>query len=223
MKHRCFVTGTDTGVGKTQVSCALLRALAARGLAPFAFKPFESGMASFDAPGDSLALRAAAGGWQPLDTISLFRFRAPLAPGIAARVERRPTSWARVLKTFAGFGPGPGVVEGAGGLHVPLDARHDVVDLMAALRLPVVVVARASLGTVNHTTLTLSALAARRLKVAGVVLVHTQPADEASRYNRAELERRFPRTRFLGPVPFEPDAARRARAFDRVVAPLVTG
>ncbi|MBL8922044.1 MAG: dethiobiotin synthase [Myxococcaceae bacterium] len=221
MARRFFVTGTDTGVGKTQVSCALLRALARQGASPFAFKPFESGMSSLDAPGDSLALQAAAGGWQSLDTISLFRFRAPLAPGIAAKVERRPTSWARLLKRFSAFGRRPGVVEGAGGLHVPLDARHDVIDLMEALRLPVVVVARAGLGTVNHTTLTLDALAAHRLGVAAVVLVHTQPADEASRYNPAELQRRFPRVRFLGPVPFERDGAKRARAFDRVTAGLV--
>lgn len=218
---RFFVTGTDTGVGKTQVSCALLRAMAARGLEPFAFKPFESGMASLDAPGDGRALRAAAGGWQPLETVSLFRFHAPLAPGIAAKLERRSTSWRRVLETFASFGLRAGVVEGAGGLRVPLDAKRDVIDAIEALRLPAVVVARASLGTLNHTTLTLEALAARRLKVAAVVLVHTQPPDEASRHNLEALTTRFPRVRFLGPVPFERSAAKRARAFDRIVAPLV--
>ncbi len=217
---RYFVTGTDTGVGKTEVACALLRAL--RAWRPFAFKPYESGMASLDAPGDSARLREAGGGWQGLETISLWRFRAALAPGIAARLEGRRPSWRRTLAAFRAFGPTrPGVVEGAGGLFVPLDARHDVVDLMVALRLPAVVVARAGLGTVNHTSLTLEALRRRRVPVAAVVLVQGAPGrDPSIRHNRQELERRYSWIRFLGPVRYEADPRRRARLFDRAVRSL---
>ncbi|MBM4780128.1 MAG: dethiobiotin synthase [Archangiaceae bacterium] len=222
MTPRYFVTGTDTGVGKTQVSAALLRLMVKRGHRPFAFKPFESGMASLDAPGDGLALQQAGGAWQPLETVSLFRFKAPLAPAMAAKRERRATSWRAVRSTFQSFGDGAGVVEGAGGLRVPLDSRHDVIDAIEALKLPVVVVARSALGTINHTTLTLEALAARRLRVAAVVMVSSQPTvDPSVALNKAELEARFPRVRFLGPVPFLEAALLRARAFERALSTLV--
>jgi len=219
---RFFVTGTDTGVGKTQVSAALLRVMAARGLEPFAFKPFESGLVSLSRPGDGLTLQQAAGGRQPLETVTLFRFHAPLAPAMAAKVERRATSWRAVSRVFRSFGARPGVVEGAGGLHVPLDATHDVIDALHEFGLPAVVVARAGLGTINHTALTLEALAARRLAVAAVVLVHaTKREDPSAPLNRSELERRFPRVRFLGPVAYAGRATDRRAAFDAAVAPLV--
>lgn len=219
---RFFVTGTDTNVGKTQVSAALLRAMVHRGLEPFAFKPFESGMASLEAPSDSTALRQAAGSRQPLDTISLFRFTAPLAPGIAARLENKKTSWKQMLRVFRSFGRRPGVVEGAGGLFVPLDERHDVIDAIEALKLPAIVVARAGLGTINHTVLTVRELLAREVRVHAVVLVRTAPGPDVSiRDNRAELERRFPRLTFVGPVPYRRAPAQRAQAFDAAIAQLL--
>jgi dethiobiotin synthetase len=217
-----FVTGTDTGVGKTQVSASLLRLMAKKGLEPFAFKPFESGIGSRDSMTDGLTLQRAAGGWQPLETVTLFRFRAPLAPGIAAKLERQKTSWKSVMSTFRGFGKRAGIVEGAGGLFVPLDDSHDVIDAIEAFRLPVVVVARAGLGTINHTTLTLQALAKRRLGVAAVVLVHSSSeVDASARHNRPELMRRFPRIRFLGPVLFERIVERRGALFDTALTNLV--
>lgn len=217
---RFFVTGTDTNVGKTEVSIALLQLLAERGHQPFAFKPWESGG---DArTGDAARLQRAAGSWQPLETVCLYRFTHPLAPGIAAKLERKRTDWKRVLATLRSFGARPGVVEGAGGLHVPLDARHDVADLVRAAKLPVIVVARAGLGTINHTSLTLDALARLGARVAAVVLVQAVPGEDASiPYNRPELEARYPRARFIGPVPFIRPAARRQRALRKALEPLV--
>ena len=209
MTQRFFVTGTDTGVGKTQVSAALLQLMAARELRPFAFKPYESG-GSLEAS-DSVRLQRAAGGHQPLSTVCCYRFNAPLAPMMAARLERKRTSWARVLRTFASF-EGAGVVEGAGGVQVPLDARHDVIDLIAALGAPVVLVARAGLGTVNHTSLTLQALERRGLEVAALVLMQaTRSPDHSVKYNRAELTRRFPGLPIAGPIPYLPAPERLAR------------
>jgi dethiobiotin synthetase len=188
-----------------------------RGLQPFAFKPCESGDSA-----DSDALRAAAGGWQTRESICLYRFRAPLAPAMAARAERRRVDWTQLLSGFRALGAGPGVVEGAGGLFVPLDDRHDVIDLIAATRLPVVLVARAGLGTINHTVLSLQALAARRITVAAVALIQARPGAEPSlTTNRAELERRFPELRFFGPVRFEPDAGGRRRLLGRALSSLV--
>jgi dethiobiotin synthetase len=215
--RRFFVTGTDTGVGKTEVSAALLSALAARGERPFAFKPCESG-----GTGDSEALWDAAGRWQARETVVVYRFRAPLAPALAARAEDTRVDWRRLLAGFRALGPGPGVVEGAGGLFVPLDERHDVIDLIAATALPVVLVARAGLGTLNHTVLSLRALAQRRLTVAAVVLSQgTSDADPSVATNLPELERRFPRLRFVGPVGFEPEAGRRRALLQKALAELV--
>lgn len=211
-----FVTGTDTGVGKTQVSVALLEVLAVRGLAPFALKPYESG-----GTGDRDALWRAAGAWQRKSDVCLYRYAKPLAPGLAAP-KGRAGNPRRVLPLLRRFSAHPLVVEGAGGLYVPLTPRHDVIDLAAMVKLPVVVVARAGLGTINHTTLTLNALLERRLDVAGVVLVQAvRGKDESIPGNRPELERRFPRLRFLGPVPFVANVARRRAALRAAVTPLV--
>ncbi len=210
---RYFVTGTGTGVGKTEAACALLSLLNH----PWAYKPCESG-----GTGDARALRQAGGGWQQLDTICRYRFKAPLAPYLAARQERRRVDFQQLIDGFHALGDGPGVVEGAGGLHVPLTARHDVIDLMEALDLPVVLVARASLGTINDTTLSLNAMFARQLEAAAVVLVQATPhADASVKLNRVELQRRFPGTRFLGPVPFSADAKRRRALLRRALQPLV--
>lgn len=214
---RFFVTGTDTGVGKTEVSAALLSSMVARGLRPFAFKPCESG-----GNADSENLWKAAGGWQSRQSVCLYRFRAPLAPSLAARAERKRVDWKRLLSGFAQLGEGPGVVEGAGGLFVPLDDRHDVIDLIEATGLPVVLVARAGLGTINHTTLSLQALASRKLPVAGVVLSQATRGRELSLpTNRPELERRFPKVKFFGPVKFVPHEDRRRALLSKTLAPLL--
>jgi dethiobiotin synthetase len=216
MAVRLFVTGTDTGVGKTEVAAALLATLAAQGESPLAFKPYESG------PGeDARRLRAAGGGHQPLAHVSCYRFRAPLAPGLAARLEGRRTSLARVERAFRALGPGSLVVEGAGGLFVPLEPRHDVIHLLVRLGLPAVLVARAGLGTINHTTLSLLALEAAQVPVAAVVLVQATPGrDPSVRWNQPELRRRFPRVTVLGPVPFLKDPRRRQAALQAAVATL---
>jgi dethiobiotin synthetase len=212
-----FVTGTDTGVGKTQVSVALLEVLAARGLRPFAMKPYESG-----GTGDADALWRAAGAWQRKADVCLYRFARPMAPGLASP-RGRVGDPRRVLPVLRRYSAHPWVVEGAGGLYVPLTPRHDVVDLAEMVGLPAVVVARAGLGTINHTTLTLQALAARGLEVAGVVLVQAVRGEDVSiPANRPELERRFPGVRFLGPAPFIGQVARRRAALRALVAPLVT-
>jgi dethiobiotin synthetase len=217
MPVRLFITGTDTGVGKTEVGCALLSLMLDRGLLPFALKPYQSGGGD-----DARALWEAAGGWQRLETVCLHRLKTPLAPGIAARIERRRPSWAKATRAIEEFASMSGIIEGAGGLCVPLDPRHDVADLIRAYRLPVVVVARAGLGTINHTALTLDALEAMGASIAGVVLVRSSPGDDPSiPFNRPELERRFRERHFVGPVPYVIDPRERRQALKRALAPLV--
>jgi dethiobiotin synthetase len=154
--------------------------------------------------------------------VCLYRFKAPLAPALAARRERRRVDWNRLLTGFGELGEGPGVVEGAGGLFVPLDARHDMIDLIEVTGLPVVLVARAGLGTINHTVLSLHALQARRIPVAAVVLCQaTRGLDPSVVTNRPELERRFPRVTFLGPVPFVAQRTRLRARLLQLCAPLL--
>jgi dethiobiotin synthetase len=219
---RYFVTGTDTAVGKTEVAAALLSLMADAGLAPGALKPYESGCVDVERPADALALRAAARSEDALGKISLHRFRARLAPGIAAERLGLNPSWTETLKAFRAFQGRALVVEGAGGLLVPLDRRHQVIDLVAATRLPVILVARACLGTLNHTGLSLEALRARRLRVRAVVLVHVSAARDASvRDNARWLERRDG-VEVLGPVPFLSDAVERRAAFRKQLRPLLS-
>jgi dethiobiotin synthetase len=216
-----FVTGTDTGVGKTQASCALLSLLADAGLKPQGFKPYESGCSSLSAPSDALALRAAARSELPVDALCPHRFRAPLAPGVAARRLHHEPDWNTTLAAWERLRHGPVVVEGAGGLFVPIDSRRDVIDLISALQLPVLLVARAGLGTLNHTALSLRALAERGITVRAILLSRGTPSrDPSERDNRLLLEERHG-FRVLGPVPFLRDSRRRHAAFRAALRPLV--
>lgn len=168
-----FVTGTDTGVGKTLVACALLRGLRARGIDAGGVKPVETGVGDAG-PADARALRAAADDADPLDDVCPQRFALPAAPTVAASAEgRRVELWAiqRACERVAARHECV-VVEGAGGLLVPLTQELCMADLARQLELPALVVARAALGTINHTLLTLEAAVARGLSIAGVVVSH---------------------------------------------------
>jgi len=219
---RVFVTATDTGVGKTEVASALLSLLADAGLSPAPFKPYESGCSRLSRPADALELRAAARSTDPLDRVCVHRFRAPLAPGVAAARLGQVPELRAVLAAYRSFADRPLVAEGAGGLLVPLDPRRDMIDLVEALALPVVLVARAGLGTLNHTGLSLQLLATRSIPVRAVVLSCGSPArDPSIEDNAAWLSRRH-EVPVLGPVPYIADPARRRRAFREVVRPLLT-
>lgn len=218
---RLFVTGTDTGVGKTEVACALLSLLAEAGLRPTAMKPYESGCADWHRPPDAMALKAAARCDDPLDRICPYRYRAPLAPGVAAARRRESPSFARVLALARSFGRRPLVLEGAGGLFVPIDARRDIIDLIEALNMPVLLVARAGLGTLNHTGLSLEALARRGIAVRAVLLTKSTDASDPSERDNPEWLRRRHGVPVLGPVPYVPDPVRRRAAYRRRLGPLL--
>jgi dethiobiotin synthetase len=197
-----FVAGTDTGVGKTQVARALCELLARRGLRPLALKPCETGCDP-DAPPDALALREACGSAQPLDRVCPYRFRMPAAPLIAAEAEGRSVDLAVIegLVERAGYEGVPIVVEAAGGLLVPL-ARPLLtnLDLIERLRLPVVLVARAGLGTLNHSALSFRALS--RVEVAAIVLNRTSAQDDPSVESNPRWVAALTGARVLGPTPF---------------------
>lgn len=156
-----FVTGTDTGVGKTLISAALCAALGAA-----YWKPLQTGAADGD---NDTAEVARLVGLRPEQVFAPARVYAdPSAPERAAALEGQNVTLADVLPHLPAARPL--IVEGAGGVLVPINAHETMLDLMAALAFPVVVVARSTLGTINHTLLTVRAVRERGLAVAGVVL-----------------------------------------------------
>jgi dethiobiotin synthetase len=173
-----FVTGTDTGVGKTLVACALARGLRARGLDVGVMKPVETGVGA-DGPRDAHALREAAGSEQdPLELVCPFALALPAAPTVAAAAEGRTIGLETIRRAFATLAARHAylVVEGAGGLLVPVTGDASMADVAGELGLSVLVVARARLGTINHTLLTLEAVRVRGLTIAGVVISHADGA-----------------------------------------------
>lgn len=213
-----FVTGTDTGVGKTAVTCALVRALRGLGLEVGAMKPVESGCAELHGalvPEDGLALQAAAGGGDPLELVTPYRLRAPLAPGLAAAAEGVDVSFDRIeaaLGQLCVRHPDGVLVEGAGGLLVPLEpGLQSVADLAVRLGLPVLVVARPGLGTVNHTALTIEALSLRGLACVGVLLNDAMGAQDPSVATNARTIERVADVPVIATLPHLPGAPFQAR------------
>jgi len=219
---RLFVTGTDTGVGKTEAACALLALLADAGLRPAPMKPYESGCIDWRRPGDAVTLKAAARCDDSLAHVCPYRYRAPLAPGVAAARRNETPSFARVLALARSFGRRPLVIEGAGGLFVPIDARRDIIDLIAALNVPVLLVARAGLGTLNHTGLSLDALARRHIVVRAVLLTKVTAARDPSEQDNAEWLSQRHGVRVLDPVPYVRSAVRRRAAYRQALRPLLS-
>ncbi len=190
----CFVTGTDTAVGKTVVAAAIVAGLRRRGVAVRAFKPLITGL---DDPPDPVwppdhELLARISGATPQETI-LAAYGPAVSPHLAAELTGTPPlSPARVAAgVIAAAGASETlVVEGVGGLLVPLGPDGDVRDLAVALGLALVVVARPGLGTINHTLLTLEAARGAGLRVAGVVLTPwPERPDALLRSNRETIER----------------------------------
>lgn len=187
-----FVTGTDTGVGKTWTACTVLHSLRESGHRVGAYKPVCSGAESA-ADGrliwsDAELLRAAAGGEWPLDCVCPQRFAAALSPPAAAAEEGTTVDWNQALQGVDWWQERVDclVVEGAGGLLCPLTDDRTIADLAAELRFPMLIVAADRLGTINHTLLTLEVARSRRLAVAGVVLCRTQPTCDDSAATNAE-------------------------------------
>ncbi len=193
-----FVTGTDTGIGKTHVASLIVRQLVSSGVRVGVYKPVCSG-AEFDSNGlarwdDIERLRdAVQGDWHVNalsgelraperlsdDAICPQRFLAPLAPPLAARAEGRTVDLALLESGADHWSAGADVliVEGAGGLLAPVSATTSVGDLARQFDYPLIIVARCGLGTINHTLLTIEAAQRRGLRVAGIVLNQARPED----------------------------------------------
>jgi dethiobiotin synthetase len=182
-----FITGTDTGVGKTYFTSLLTRALRKRSVPAIPLKPISAGDRT-----DSIILSEATGGEISPVEINPVHFPAPLSPYAASMVEGHPFPWGilreRMVKLAQNY-QGPFLVEGVGGWRVPLDSSLGIREWAQELSLPVVVVARNSLGTLNHTLLTVDSIRQSNLTLLGVVLNDTSPKpDDSSVTNPALLE-----------------------------------
>jgi dethiobiotin synthase len=192
MLRGLFITGTDTGVGKTAVSAALLHRY--RGVAPLRYwKPVQTGIELDD---DTAMVRClAACPEEQILTVGV-RLPHPVSPHLAAKLAGVTITIESLQRFLPPRAEGwRWAVEGAGGALVPLNGSDLMIDLMSALALPVVLVARSSLGTINHTLLTLEALRARSLSVAGVVMTGEKNAP-----NRNAIEH-YGRVPVLGEMP----------------------
>jgi dethiobiotin synthetase len=191
-----FVTGTGTDVGKTFVTAALVRHLRNAGRTVDAFKPVVSGFQPADVAGSDPAVLLGALGRpvtsDAVERIAPWRFAAPLSPDLAARAEGRAIDFNALVEFSrdAAYGRGTVFIEGVGGIMVPLDQTHTVLDWMSALRIPVLLVAGSYLGTISHTLTALHVLAQRNLDIAGVV-VSESTAPGASLDDTVETIARF--------------------------------
>jgi len=198
-------------VGKTTVAAGLAAALARRNVDVGVMKPISSGPLT-----DTRRLRRAAGVKDSLDLITPVQIDKPLAPTMAAK---KPIELAPIWRAYKKLASQHDIliVEGIGGLLVPIRKHFNVADLVARLGLPLVIVARPSLGTLNHTALTVEVARRRGLRVAGIIVNHHRkfPPGEAVRRNPAALEE-LCGTPVLGVVPWRAGKSVFSRIADRL-------
>jgi len=170
-----FITGTDTGVGKTYVSAGIATALKCQGVDVGVMKPVETGCKMREGllmPRDALRLIKAAGVNDSLSLVTPYMFRRPLAPAVAGELEGKTIDPVRIISAFRSLSKRHEfmIVEGAGSIMVPLSGKYTYLDLAKKMGFPVLIVARPGLGTINHTMLTIEALRGRKIKIAGIVI-----------------------------------------------------
>lgn len=185
------ITGSDTGVGKTTVACAMLAMLARAGTSTAAMKPVETGVADGDPRSDAARLRALATVPHPLETVRPYRYDEPVAPMVAGEVDGAPIEIEKLDRAFDALRRSADVVivEGAGGVLVPLTESFAFADLFRRWSLDAIIVAANRLGVLNHVMLTERALRAADCPVVGIVLVDAGRADQSSASNVSALAR----------------------------------
>jgi dethiobiotin synthetase len=205
-----FITGTDTAVGKTVIAGAIAQWFARRGAIVGVSKPIATGCSSQReglVSEDAEFLASCAESRHPMELICPQRYEEPLAPAIAAERAAVPVDWALIDRSLQQMSATSGVmiVEGVGGVAVPLAEQITVLNLAHWLRLPAIVVARPGLGTINHTLLTLAALRAAGVDIAGVV-INRYPAEDPglAEETNADAIEKWGGTPVLCIVPNEP-------------------
>ncbi|MBI5212142.1 MAG: dethiobiotin synthase, partial [Nitrospirae bacterium] len=231
MSKGVFITGTDTGVGKTIVSAAIIRALIKKGVKAGAMKPIETGCIKARGkgqrakgkgkiliPSDGMFLKNMAEMNDSIDLITPVRFEHPLAPMVASKIEKRPIEIKKIFDAYKTLSKKYDfmVVEGVGGLLVPIIKRqrakgkrqeaYFIGDLIREMKLSVIVVARPTLGTINHTLLTVNHALREGLNVLGVIINCHMPltGDIAGKTNPEVLKKLCP-VPIIGMLPYIED------------------
>jgi dethiobiotin synthase len=208
MSRIIFITGTDTGVGKTVITAALLRSLLDRGINAAAFKPVQTGCGQGD--DDVQWVRAMAGVDEDRAIRQLYRLALPASPHLAAREEGVVFDVERMIATIQELSKKHDtlLVEGAGGLLVPLDDRQTILDLIIATSAEVLLVARNALGTLNHTGLSLRELLHNTISIARVVVNEVTEArsdeEKIIRTDNIERIRSMAHPAEVTAIPFQP-------------------
>ena len=188
-----FITGTDTGVGKTVITAALIKAVGLLGLKACGMKPIETGCKTTASsqqpavsskkrtliPSDGMFLKKMAGMDDSIDLVTPIRFERPLAPLPSSEIEGTSVDFEKIQKAYAALLKNYDViiVEGIGGLLVPIKRDYFVLDLARDFGLPIIVVTRPGLGTLNHTLLTVNYAIKEGLDVAGIIINYSQPPE----------------------------------------------
>lgn len=208
MKAAWFVTGTDTGVGKTFATCALLHAFRRRGLTAVGMKPIAAGTSADGQNDDVRCLVAASSLAAPATLVNPYLFAPPIAPHVAAAEAGVRIDIACIGKAFSELGGLAEIVlvEGVGGFRVPLDDAVDTADLAVALDVPIILVVGLRLGCLNHALLTVEAIAARGLRLGGWI-ANRIDRDMARPLENIEALRTRIAAPLLGTLPNAADAA----------------
>lgn len=211
MNQAFFVVGTDTNVGKTHATCALLHATRQRGLTSLAMKPIAAGVEDDGRNGDVTQLLASASAPADLALVNPYLFMPPIAPHIAAREAGRRIEIAVITAACAALRQQAEVlwVEGVGGFRVPLDEQVDSADLAVALNLPLLLVVGMRLGCLNHALLTVEAMQARNLRLVGWIANRIDASMARFEANLETLSARLA-VPLLGVIPYGASPARAA-------------
>ncbi|GJL54104.1 MAG: ATP-dependent dethiobiotin synthetase BioD [Nitrospirales bacterium] len=211
MSRGVFITGTDTGVGKTAITAALARCMHAQGLRVGVMKPIETGVPNADAShSDANRLRRAMNSDQPFDTICQYHFPDPIAPLAAAKRHNQALDLHKIHSAYMMLSTHYEwiVVEGVGGIMVPLSTEYRVRELVMKLQLPCIIVSRTSLGAVNHLLLTLEALQHAGIPSLAIVLNESSPQEHSKTthiQNTSTIEsiRVLSHAPVFGPFPYD--------------------
>jgi len=196
MKKGVFITGTDTGVGKTYVAAGIARALVREGMNTGVMKPAETGCrrhAGMLIPRDAMLLIKSSNARDALSLINPYRFQKPLAPFVAAEFEGTRILTRKIVKAYHELARRHDfmIIEGAGGIMVPLRQNYTYRELAQDMGLPILIIARPGLGPINHTLLTVASLNEKGLNIAGIVINHAQSGKTglAEKTNPALIEK----------------------------------
>ena len=201
-----FIAGTDTNVGKTVVTAALGMALQQTGGTVGIMKPVETGTTPDEPTSDGLRFKELFAPCKNVDVRSLYCFPPPMAPLEAARVSQQLIDVEAILDAYRTLAMHHDytLVEGVGGILVPLTPTQDVRDLIKLLGLPCLIVSRTGLGSINHTRLTLMGLRQAGIPIAGILLNHTDTTREEQQASTVKLIRELSDVPVPGPLPFQP-------------------